>query len=79
MTACKHTNLILLPGSARHLRCRHCHLTIKAEELEAGYCPECFEVSGKKHDDFETIASSDQTKYRCEACGAIIEYKAQDG
>ncbi len=57
------------------LRCRHCHLTIKADELGGGYCPECYEINGKKQSDFEEVAAEETTRvrYRCEDCGLIIE------
>ncbi len=74
MNACDHRNLVLLPDRARRLRCRHCHLTIRPDELENGYCPECFETSGEKHADFEPLADSTGTRYQCETCGAIIDY-----
>lgn len=74
MSACKHSNLALLPQTVQRLRCRQCNLTIKADELEFDYCPECFEVSGKKRYDFEPVKSVPKTQYRCESCGAIIEY-----
>jgi predicted RNA-binding Zn-ribbon protein involved in translation (DUF1610 family) len=57
------------------LRCRHCHLTITADELQGRYCPECFEVYGMKRDHFEEVLAVDQekTRYQCEECGVIIE------
>jgi methionyl-tRNA synthetase len=66
---------VVLPASGEKLRCRHCHLTLTADEVPGGYCPECFEEHGKKRFDFEKITDCGQTKtrYRCEACGAIIE------
>jgi len=75
MTTCRHLNLVLLPGDKHKLRCKRCNLTISADELQGGYCPECFEVTGTKHCDFEEIESEDNEKarYRCEDCGAIIE------
>ncbi len=78
MSECKHHHLSLLPEQSERLRCRHCNLTIKAEELEAGYCPECFEISGKKRDDFEKMVSTHKTQYRCEACGIIIDYQEKE-
>lgn len=73
--SCLHTHLTLLPRREKRLRCRHCHLTIKADELQDGFCPECYERSGRKRYDFETVASETDGKavYRCEDCGAIIE------
>jgi phage terminase large subunit GpA-like protein len=78
MESCKHRHLVLLPNEGRRLRCRHCHLTIKEDELDTGYCPECFERCGKRHEDFEVVetASDQKIRYRCEACHAIIEYVA---
>jgi len=78
MRECTHKNLVLIKVAENKLRCKHCHLTISAEELDEGYCPECYEESGKKRYDFETIepASQEVTKYRCEDCGTIIEAEA---
>ena len=75
MRECTHTRLVLLPHKAERQRCRHCHLTIASDELDAGYCPECYETQGKKHYDFEAVAVSETevTKYRCEQCGITIE------
>ncbi|MBT8339956.1 MAG: hypothetical protein HKP58_13345 [Desulfatitalea sp.] len=73
---CRHLNIALLPQRGERLRCRQCHLTLKAEELERGYCPECYEASGQRRNDFEIISHDEQTKYRCEDCGAIIAYHA---
>jgi Zn finger protein HypA/HybF involved in hydrogenase expression len=74
MTSCRHDKLLLLPEDHQRLRCRHCHLTLKAEALQGGHCPECLATTGKKHHDFETIRTPVNTRYRCEKCGAIIEY-----
>ncbi len=75
MTDCKHDVLVLLPQKSGRLRCLHCHLTIKADELGDGYCPECFDTQGKRHFDFEEIKSSgkETTVYRCDECGIMIE------
>jgi predicted RNA-binding Zn-ribbon protein involved in translation (DUF1610 family) len=75
MTSCIHPILVLLPEKKNMLRCQHCHLKIKADELEESYCPECFEIHRKKQYDFEEIADTDAgiSKYRCEKCGVIIE------
>ena len=72
---CKHSILELLPDRKNVLRCQHCHLTIKADELGESYCPECYEVNGNKQFDFEEVAAENttRTKYRCEDCGLIIE------
>nr|CBX27545.1 unknown protein [uncultured Desulfobacterium sp.] len=75
MDNCKHKHLVLLPQQSSRLRCVHCHLTIKADELEDGYCPECFEAKKQKYYDFEEVKSSHNaaTIYRCESCGIMIE------
>jgi len=76
MTSCSHLTLVLLPEKKDVLRCRHCHLTINADELrEQRYCPECFEVHRRRHYDFDAIETEDKGKirYRCEQCGIIIE------
>ena len=76
MKSCIHANLELLPERKETLRCRHCHLTIAADEIgEDGYCPECFDSSGVRRTDFEKIAHDigKIARYRCEDCGAIIE------
>jgi len=50
-------------------------LTITAEELNGGYCPECYEARGMKNSDFEEILipGDGKTRYRCEGCGVIID------
>jgi len=75
MTACSHKRLVLLSASKKRLRCRHCHLTIDPKALGDDYCPECFEVHGKRHYDFESIADGQAgiVRYRCEDCGIIID------
>ncbi len=75
MAACRHTHLELLPPSGQRLRCRHCHLTLTAEELGGGHCPECFEALGVRHYDFETLQGQEEVRYRCEQCGAVIDYR----
>ena len=74
MSNCKHSNLVLLPGQKDRIRCKHCHLTIKVDDLEKEYCPECYEVHGKKRYDFEDVVDEepDTSQYRCEDCGLII-------
>jgi hypothetical protein len=74
MTSCNHDKLVLLPGEKGRLRCRHCHLTIRADELGDSYCPECFEAEGMKRYEFEEVAAVESciSQYRCEECGAII-------
>ena len=66
---------MVITENVERLRCRHCHLTIKAEELANGFCPECFEAEGKKRDDFEEVPMSDKgrVRYRCEDCMAWLE------
>ena len=75
MEHCDHNKLVLITENESRLRCRHCNLTIKANELGGGYCPECYEESGVRRSDFEEIPaeSSDIARYRCEKCHAIIE------
>ena len=77
MTSCRHHNLVLLPQKENRLRCRHCHLTIKAKELEENYCPECFETHGARRYDFEEVEEreTEVVRYSCEKCGAIIAVK----
>jgi hypothetical protein len=75
MPFCNHEILTLLPPAGARLRCRHCHLTITAGELDAGCCPECLEVHGQRRYDFEEVPSDSEgrTRYRCEACGLILD------
>ena len=75
MTSCGHSTLTLLPHQKNRVRCRHCHLTIKTDDLVQDFCPECYEIKGVKRKDFEEVASPDaaDTRYRCDACGAIIK------
>ena len=75
MTSCSHSTLTLLPQQKNRMRCRHCHLTIRADELGDSYCPECFEAEGQKRYEFEEVAAveSGTSRYRCEECGVIIE------
>jgi rubrerythrin len=72
---CHHNNLELLPAAREKLRCRHCHLTVAADELSDGFCPECFDTSGARRYDFEPVAASNAAaaRYRCEDCGAIVD------
>ncbi len=80
MSRCSHKTLILLKERGDKLRCRACHLVLSAEELTGGFCPECYEVRGEKRKDFEKVTVEDEgiTKYRCEECGAAIEWKGPD-
>ena len=75
MSQCKHLTLVLIPEKKHVLRCRHCHLTIDADELQGRYCPECFENHGRRYYEFDEVESPDKgkTRYRCEQCGLIIE------
>ncbi|KPK02811.1 MAG: hypothetical protein AMK71_00960 [Nitrospira bacterium SG8_35_4] len=75
MTSCSHSKLVLLPGGKGRLRCRHCHLTIGADELGCSYCPECFETGGTKRYEFDEVAAEETSihRYRCEECGTVIE------
>jgi predicted RNA-binding Zn-ribbon protein involved in translation (DUF1610 family) len=74
MAACKHSALELIPERKSTVRCKHCHLTLSADELGDGYCPECFDGSGEKRYDFEALSNpgGNVVRYRCEECGAII-------
>lgn len=74
MTSCRHSTLELLIERKTTMRCRRCHLTMAADELGDGHCPECFESSGTKHFDFEelTHAGRQEARYRCEECGIVI-------
>jgi len=75
MTTCHHNKLVLIPEPGNRLRCRHCHLTITADELGKSHCPECFEIHGRKRYDFEEVEPETRgiVKYRCEECGITIE------
>jgi len=70
-----------LPPPPAKLRCRICHLTISAEELDGGWCPECQERRGERNDDFEPVedVSPPATPYRCDDCGLIVEASRSDG
>lgn len=74
MTSCRHAALELLAERKSTMRCRRCHLTLAAEELGDGHCPECFDRGGDKHFDFEEIVhgGSKGARYRCEECGIVI-------
>ncbi len=80
MSNCPHHNLLLLEAPAPRRRCRHCHLTIREDELDGGFCPECYETSGKRRYEFETLAGADGgIKYRCEDCGLLITAAGDKG
>ena len=74
MPRCRHQNLVLIGSQGTKMRCRHCHLSIDAEELGDGFCPECYESQGVKRRDFEAVEPEDggTARYCCEKCGAII-------
>ena len=74
MSRCKHQSLVLLAPQDKRLRCRHCNLTIDEKELADGNCPECYEDSGMKRQDFERLEPENNGKirYGCEKCGAVI-------
>ena len=74
MTSCKHSALELIPERKSTVRCKRCHLTMSADELGEGYCPECFEGTGTKQYDFESVTTPGNSgaRYRCEECGVII-------
>lgn len=74
MSNCTHRNLLLITQPKNRIRCRHCHLTLKPDELKQRWCPECYESSGKKRTDFEEVieAKSSGAAYLCEDCGAFI-------
>lgn len=75
MDDCAHTNLTVLHDTRQKLRCRHCHLTITADELPDEFCPECYEATGYKNYDFDVVEKTgpQPTRYRCEECGMMIE------
>ena len=77
MASCNHSTLELLPSRKRTVRCRcrRCHLTLDAEELGDGPCPECFDKSGQRHYEFEELPATGDgaVTYRCEACGVIVK------
>jgi predicted RNA-binding Zn-ribbon protein involved in translation (DUF1610 family) len=74
MASCKHSALELIPERKKTVRCKHCHLTMSADELGDGYCPECFDGSGEKRYEFEALSNpgGNVVRYRCEECGVII-------
>ena len=79
MARCTHKKLELIQPAKERVRCTHCHLVISREELAQGYCPECREVRGVSHYEFEEVKEKEEAKvrYRCEDCGAIIEWDRQ--
>lgn len=79
MSRCRHKTLTLLTERGERLRCKKCHLVISANELGGGCCPECYAEGGERHYDFEVLAAKEEeiTKYRCDQCGSLIEWRAQ--
>ena len=77
MDSCKHTTLICVEEKGEKLRCRQCHLIISRDELGNGCCPECLDVQGTRHFDFEVVTVPDDgmARYRCESCGVVIEWE----
>ena len=75
MSECLHKNLVLIKEISNKLRCTRCHLTLTPEELGGGYCPECYESTGKKQTEFEelTFDHTNVSRYRCEDCGVVIK------
>jgi hypothetical protein len=45
------------------------------DELGDSYCPECFEIDGKKRYEFEEMQRVERgvARYRCLECGIIIQ------
>jgi len=80
MSGCGHKRLTLLKEREDRLRCRKCHLVLSVDELGGGCCPECYEASGERRCDFEKLAAKgdEVTRYRCDGCGAVIEWKGLD-
>ena len=80
MPQCSHKTLTLLKERRDRLRCKKCHLIISADELGSRCCPECYAVNGERRYDFEEIApkGDELTRYRCDECGAVIEWKGKD-
>ena len=80
MSGCSHKTLTLLAQRGGRLRCRKCHLSISVNELGGGCYPECYAVRGERRYDFEALGPTGEevTKYRCEQCGALIEWKVGD-
>ena len=79
MSQCSHKTLTLVKEKSDKVRCRNCHLVISAGELDGGFCPECYAVRGERRKDFEelNVKKDNVTKYRCEECGAFIEWEEQ--
>ena len=74
MSECFHKNLTLIRAQTKKLRCEHCHLTISPDELEEGYCPECYESTGQKKTDFKEVPpeASNKSQYICDDCQITI-------
>lgn len=80
MSECKHQNLVFLAPPKDRIRCRHCHLTLKRDELTKRYCPECYEAEGIRRSDFEEVEEpkTDKVQYSCEDCGLLISTDLHD-
>ncbi|MFP3928911.1 MAG: hypothetical protein ACLFUP_08405 [Desulfobacteraceae bacterium] len=79
MESCRHRKLVLVDPEPAKLRCRRCNLTIRREDLDGDYCPECLEERGERHSDWEELEPGPvKPRYRCEDCGALIEAEAED-
>jgi len=76
-SSCNHQQISLIQADIKErYKCRHCHLTITSDELgQNGFCPECYETTGRKNHDFDAVetVNSDKVRYRCDGCGVIIE------
>lgn len=73
MSDCSHATLVLVESRPRK-RCVHCHLTLSADELGDGSCPECLEARGERRSDFEDVSQEGATHpgYFCDDCGAMV-------
>jgi ribosomal protein S27E len=74
MDECRHLKLVLVSPDTDKVRCRRCSLTIRRSELEGGCCPECLELRGERHEEFDPVPPEETpgAHYRCESCGAYI-------
>lgn len=73
MSDCRHATLVLVESKPKK-RCVRCDLTLSADELGDGPCPECLEDRGERHTDFEDVLGDGATAplYVCDDCGARI-------
>ena len=56
--------LELMQPPKERVRCTYCHLVISRQELVHGYCPECREVRGVSHYEFEEVKEKEEAKVR---------------